>query len=416
MIALAEAQRRIAALPLPPARHESVALAAAVGRVVAVAPASDLDLPPFDRVTMDGFALRAADVVAGRRLRVVAAVAAGAERATPIGPGEAVRIMTGAPLPPGADAVVPIEEATVAGEIAAGGTVTFARGAQAGQNVHPRATDLRVGTQPIAVGTRVTAAMVPLLATLGCVTVAVERAVTVALIATGDELIEPSQRPRGAQIRESNRAGLAAQVASAGATVRALPIVRDDPVAILDALETALACDVVLMTGGSSAGDFDYTHEVLAAVGAQLHFDQVRIKPGKPVIVATRGDRVIFGLPGNPVSAFVTFELLVRPLLERRAGATAVWPRALSLPIATPLRAPAERDLLQVARLEDDGAGSWRAAPLHWSGSGDLVAMAGANALVHVAQARSLAAGERAPTFLLGDALAGVPRATEPQA
>ena len=411
MIALAEAQRLVAALTPPPTRHEPVALDAAVGRVLAVAPASDLDLPPFDRVTMDGFAVRAAEVVAGRPLRVVAAVAAGAESATPVASGEAVRIMTGAPLPAGADAVVPIEEATVAGA-----SVSFARAARPGQNVQPRATDLRAGAQPIAAGTRVTAAMVPLLATLGCATVSVVRAPTVALLATGDELVELTQRPHGAQIRESNRAGLAAQAASAGAVVRRLPIVRDDPVAILDALETALECDVVLMTGGSSAGDFDYAHEVVAAVGATLLFDQVRIKPGKPVIVATRGDHVICGLPGNPVSAFVTFELLVRPLLERCAGATAVWPRALSLPIATPLRAPAERDLLQVARLEDDGAGSWRAAPLRWSGSGDLVAMAGANALIHVAQAQSLDAGARAPTFLLGNALDGVPRATEPQA
>ncbi|MSR45535.1 MAG: molybdopterin molybdenumtransferase MoeA [Planctomycetes bacterium] len=409
MIALVEAQRRIAALPLPPCRVERVALMAALGRVLARAPSSDRDLPPFDRVTMDGFAVRAAEVAVATPLRVVASVAAGALSAVVVGPGEAIRIMTGAPLPRGADAVVPIEDAVVSGA-----SVQFQRTAKAGQNVHPRATDLRAGATPLAVGCRITPAMIPLLATLGCVEVEVGIAPRVAIVTTGNELVDIAAQPVGAQIRDSNRAGLAAQVASAAAMAVTQPIVRDDRDAIRAAIERSLAADVVLLTGGSSVGDFDFAHEVLAALGATLLFDQVRIKPGKPVLLATLGEKVLFCLPGNPVSAFVTFELLVRPLLERCAGSRSVWPVPERLPLTEAQKAPSERDLLQVARIEPLPDGRFAARPIRWSGSGDLVAIADASALVHVRQATCVAAGELADVIELRHAWDALPRAAEP--
>lgn len=409
MIALIEAQRRVAGLALRPPSSERVPLAAAVGRTLAEAPRSDRDLPPFDRVTMDGFAVRAVDVEVGRPLQVVAAIAAGEASAATVGAGCAVRIMTGAPLPAGADAVVPIEEAEVEA-----GSVRFRRLPTAGQNLHRRACDLREGDRPLAAGQRITPAMVPLLATLGCAEVGVARAPRVALLATGSELVELTQRPQAAQIRESNRHALAAQVASAGALPLPLPIVRDDPAAIVAAVRGAAAAEVVLLTGGSSVGDFDFAHDVLATVGATVLFDSVRIKPGKPVILARCGEQVLFCLPGNPVSAFVTFELLVRPLLERLAGAAEAWPWPLALPLARPVKAPAERDLLQIARLAPQVGGALAAEPLRSSGSGDLVTIAAAAALIHVPRGRELGAGETARVVPLVASADGWPRALEP--
>ncbi len=409
MIARIEAQRRIAALTLAALPSERVALADAVGRTLAAAPASDLDLPPFHRVTMDGFAVRAGDVIPESPLRVVAAVAAGQASDALVAPGHAIRIMTGAPLPSGADAVIPIEEATADAD-----SVRFRHRATPGQNVHPRANDLRRGDRPLAAGTRVTSAMVPLLATLGCVEVEVTRRPRVALLATGDELVEIAQVPRAAQIRESNRHGLAAQTRSAGGVAQMLPITRDEPAAIVAAALAAGDADLLLLTGGSSVGDFDFAHDVLASLGATVRFDGVRIKPGKPVILATWGHRVIFCLPGNPVSAFVTFELLVRPLIERMAGARAVWPVAQTLPLASALKAPAERDLLQVARYEASGDGRVTAAPLRWSGSGDLVAIAGAAALIQLPRGEQRSLGEDVRVVPLVDRADGWPRAKEP--
>jgi molybdopterin molybdotransferase len=410
MIALVEAQRRVAALELPPPRLERVALHQAAGRVLMAAPISDFDLPPFDRVTMDGFAVRASEVEVGVAQPVIGAVAAGTLPPGSAPPRSALRIMTGAPLPPWADAVIPIEEANVDGA-----QVTFIRSARSGQNLHPRASDLRRGSAPLAAGTRITAAAIPLLATLGCAEVTVGVAPEVALVTTGSELVEIDVVPSGAAIRDSNRHGLAAQVVSAAALPRVRPIVNDDPTAIRRALESALAADVVLLTGGSSVGDFDFAHDVLAALGARVHFDAVAIKPGKPVILATLGRSVLFCLPGNPVSAFVTFELLVRPLLERLAGSSACWPMAQRMVVASSVAAPRERDLLQLARLEVDRQGEAQAAPIRWSGSGDLVAIAGAGALIHVARGATTAAGDRAAVVVLRSSFDALPRATEPQ-
>jgi len=411
MLSLLEAQRKIAALPLPSLEVEEVPIESACGRVLARAPQADSDLPPFDRVTMDGFAVRAADLVEAATLRVCGELAAGATATRALERGEAMRIMTGAPLPTGADAVVPIEAARVERD-----RVALPKGIRPGQNVHRRGVDLKVGERPLATGVRITPSRVPLLATLGCRTVAVTRRPRVALLATGSELVEPERRPAGGQIRESNRFALAAQTASAACEPAIQPLVVDDRAAIRAAVEKALAADVVLVTGGSSAGDFDYSKEVLLGLGGKLCFEQVRIKPGKPVLLFTVEDRVVFCLPGNPVSAFVTFEVLVRPLLERAAGATDCWPIADELALASPLAAPPERDLLQVSRVVAAGAGRPRVEPVRWSGSGDLVAIASANALVHLPQGASAAAGAPVRVTTLRSSWDDLPRASEPAA
>jgi molybdopterin molybdotransferase len=416
MIPLFDAQRLVAGLALPAAATERVALEGALGRVLAEVPPSDSDLPPFDRVTMDGFAVRA-DGGADGSWRIVGTLAAGATAARPLGPREALRIMTGAPLPEGADAVVPIELAEVAGE-----AVRFVRPPKPGQNVHRRASDLHRGDRPLAAGERVTPARVALLATLGCRHVVVGRRPRVAIVTTGDELVEPDVVPRGGQIRDSNRFALAVQVASAGGEALLQPRVGDDPKLIRAALEGALApstgaapADVVLVTGGSSVGDFDFSRDVVAGLGGRLSFDQVAIKPGKPVLLFTLGARVVFCLPGNPASSFVTFELFVRPLLERLAGATAAWPTPIESPAAGPLQAPAERDLLQLASFSAPQAGGKsETAPVRWSGSGDLVAIARANALVHLRKGRAAERGEPLRVLLFRSAFDDLPRSAEP--
>jgi molybdopterin molybdotransferase len=305
---------------------------------------------------------------------------------------------------------VPIELAD-----ASAGRVRFAREPERGLNVHPRASDLKAGDAPLSSGERITPARVALLATLGRREVAVGRRPRVAVVATGSELVDPDQRPGPGQIRDSNRFALAAQVASEEAEPTLLPRAPDDRAAIAAALEAALAADVVLLTGGSSVGDFDFSREVVERRGARLHFDQVAIKPGKPVVLYTLGSKVIFCLPGNPVSSFVTFELLVRPLLARRAGSSAAWPLPEERPTAAALRAPAERDLIQLAAEVATARGGRRdVAPVRSSGSGDLVALARTHLFMHVPRGRAVAAGETVRVLPLTNARDDLPRAAEP--
>jgi molybdopterin molybdotransferase len=240
----------------------------------------------------------------------------------------------------------------------------------------------------------------------------------VAILTTGDELVSPDVVPRGGQIRDSNRFALAVQVASAGGEALLQPPVGDDPGRIraaLGGIDPKTGADVLLVTGGSSVGDFDFSREVVAGLGGRLWFDQVAIKPGKPVLLFTLGARVVFCLPGNPASSFVTFELFVRPLLERLAGATQVWPTPIDSPAAAPLQAPPERDLLQLASFTTpEGGGKSETAPVRWSGSGDLVAIARANALVHLRKGRAAARGEPLRVLLFRSSFDDLPRSAEP--
>lgn len=410
MIPLREAQQFVHDFPVPDPGTEMVPLERSPGRTLAESPRSDQDQPPFDRVTMDGYALRSEDLPAPGTLVCVGEVAAGQTRKEPLQVGQVVRVMTGAPLPPGADAVIPVEETRIEND-----RVHFAVAATSRQNVHPRGVDLPAGSQPLHPGTRITTATVALLATLGRRLVRVYRPPSVSILTTGDELVEPDSRPGPGQIRDSNRFMLAAQCHTAGASARCLPIARDHLPAIEAAVREGLESDVLLLTGGSSVGQYDYSGEVIASLGARRWFGQVAIKPGKPVLYFTRGEKQIFCLPGNPVSAFVTFELLVRPALERRARLTSVWPRPLQARITSELRAPTGRDLFQIARLES-GEDGWSVHPIRWSGSGDLVSVANANALLHLPARQDRAPGDPADVFPLRRVDEDFPRSTEPGA
>jgi molybdopterin molybdotransferase len=314
MIPFAEALARMlaAADPLP---TETVDLAEAEGRILAQDVHADRDLPPFAKAAMDGYACRRADLTAGAELVIIEEIPAGAWPTRAIGPGTCARILTGAPLPTGADLVLMQEQTERHGD-----RVRIVDPASAA-NFCPRGEDLGAGDLVLSRGTRLGPAALGVLASIGAVRPLVARRPRVAILATGSELVDGAATPGPAQIRNSNSPQLAAQVRSAGALAESLPIVADTGSALREAIEGAAAgADLVLLSGGVSTGDYDLVPGVLRAAGFALEIESVAMQPGRPLVFGRRGDVCCCGLPGNPVSTFVVFELLVRPFLLRRLG------------------------------------------------------------------------------------------------
>ena len=342
---------------------------AALDLILAADLASDVDSPPFDKAMMDGFAVRAADGP-GEHL-IVEEVPAGTVPTRTVGHNEATAIYTGAPVPAGADAVIPLEVCTRTGDRVA------VPATRPGANVLPRATELAVGAVALPAGTRLTPAALGLLAAVGRTAAACVPAARVAVLATGDELVEADATPGPGQIRNSNGPMLAALAARAGATPRYLGIARDDRDALAALVEDGLAtADVLVLAGGVSAGKLDLVPEVLAALGVSAHFHKVRMKPGKPVFFGTRGSTLVFGLPGNPGGAFVAFELFVKPALRVLAG-HAPGGDLHQFPLAADLAAASDRPLYLPGRMV-----AGRVEPLAWFGSADLRAMLTADVLI----------------------------------
>ena len=363
-IVLAHARR------LPP--RVTPLTSAALGLVLGADVPADLDSPPFDKAMMDGFAVRAADGAAERR--VVEEVPAGAVPTRTVGPGEATAIFTGAPLPAGADAVVPLEVCARTGD-----RVTVPA-PKPGANVLPRGTELTAGTVALPAGTVVTPAAFGLCAAVGRTAVPCVPPARVAVLVTGDELVEANTRPGPGQIRNSNGPMLVAQAVRAGALPRYLGIGRDDRAVLLSLVSEGLAtADVLLVAGGVSAGKLDLVPEVLAAAGVTAHFHKVRMKPGKPVLFGTRGHTLVFGLPGNPGGAFVGFELFVRPALRVLAGHPPAAAPSHTLPLTTDLHTTNDRPTFRPGRLVAGGV-----EPLGWFGSADLRGLLAADALIAV--------------------------------
>lgn len=362
-----------AAKPLPP--KPTPLVPAALGRVLAEDVRADRDSPPFTKALMDGFAVRAADCAGGSALlRVVGEVAAGAVPTRRVGAGEAIAVFTGAPLPDGADAVV-MKERT---DTLADGRVRISEVPTPGLNVLPRGREMRAGDVVLPAGAVLGPAAVGLLAGIGRTTVSAFPAPRVAVLATGDELVEADATPGPGQIRNSNGPMLVAQAARAGATARALGIARDDPAAMTALVRDALdSADVVLLAGGVSAGKFDLVPDVLRGLGVEAHFHQIRMKPGKPLLFGTRGGTLVFGLPGNPVSSFVCFELFARPALRALAGHADPGPARLTLPLAEALTADNNRPTYHPAARAGTSV-----RPLPWFGSADLRALLPADALI----------------------------------
>lgn len=390
MIDLAEAIGLVeaAARPLGPRR---VALASADGLRLAAAIAADGDSPPWDRAMMDGFAVRDADIVPDgvTELDVVVDLAAGDVTALPIPPGCCARIMTGAPLPAGADAVVPVECALdgTAGTHA-GGRVRLRDGRyRAGQHVARRGTAFRRGAVVLPEGTVLTPAAIGLAVEAGATHVVVAAPPRVAILATGSELVPPDSIPAHGQTRNSNGPMIAAAVRAAGGEAVALGSVGDRPEAIRAAVAMGLAADILVLSGGVSAGDLDLVPEAFAACGVAEVFHRVRMKPGKPVWFGRRargdGQTLVFGLPGNPASSLVCFELFVRPALAILRG---LAPRHWHLPrvrgvLSAAARGAGDRPVYAPCRVHASGTG-YAVEPLAWSGSSDLVGLAVAEGLM----------------------------------
>lgn len=365
--ARAEVLERVAARAARPA-VETVPLDEACGRVLADTVIADRDYPPEPRSMRDGFALQASSTPG--ELRVLGEVRAGEPCRFTAGPGEAVEIMTGASVPEGADAVVMIEHVSVSD-----GRLRVPQPVEPGANISPRGSSLKAGAPAVEQGTRLTPASTALLAAVGAASVPVFARPRVAILPTGDELVEIHERPEPWQIRNSNSHALAAQVRRAGGVPVVLPPVRDRLEDTVEALEAGLKQDLVLLSGGVSAGKYDLVEQALERFGAVFYFDRVLIQPGQPCVFGRVGDTFFFGLPGNPASTFVCFEIFARAALELLAGmAKPPLPFALAV-LAEPFRHKPGLTRFLPARLED-GA---RLHPIAWGGSGDVRALAGAN-------------------------------------
>ena len=399
MISVEETLRRVleSAPRLP---SEIVGLAAARGRVLREPAFADRDLPPFDRSAVDGYAVRADCLGSGARLRVVDEIPAGTMPRRPVGPGEAAAVMTGAPIPEGADAAIKVEDTVREGEFVRWpASDQTAPPVRPGNRITARGAEVRAGTRLLSPGVRLSAAAVGLLATVGKVRIAVGRRPRVAVFSTGDELLHPRTRTPGpAQIRDANSHLITARCREMGLPVRRLGFVPDERSRLAAAVTAGLAADVLFVSGGVSMGRFDYVEPVLEEAGVRLLVTAVAIRPGRPFVFGIRGDSrrsLVFGLPGNPVSALTTFEVLARPALDRMEGVADPARPHLRVRLLAPVTQRGPRRAFLPARVGLSATGEATATPIRSQGSGDIAAVALANALVVVPEdAGAIPAGE----------------------
>lgn len=393
---------------LPERTVASVPFDRSAGMVVAAPVVATVAVPPFDNTAMDGFAVRAADTGGAFRAKpvrliVVATVAAGDDPTVSVGAGQAARIMTGAVMPRGADAVVMVERTT---SVDNGAAVDIEAEVEAGRFVRMVGEAVRPGQQVLSAGAVITPAHVGVLSEVGVAEVEVFRPATVGVLSTGDELVDDGRPLAPGQIRDSNRPMLLALAAQAGCEVVDLGCAADDESAISDAIgRGAATCDVVLSTGGVSMGDFDYVKVVLERLG-DMRWMQIAIKPAKPFAYGVVDGSPVFGLPGNPVSSLVSFELLVRPALRHLAG-HAQTDRPLVdavLPDGAPRRPDGKVHYVRVW-VGWDGA-RFVARPIQGQGSHQLLASASANGLAVLDDGDGVAPGGVAPVMVLDAASA----------
>jgi molybdopterin molybdotransferase len=382
---------------------ERVPLAEAAGRVLAQDVAADADHPAFPRSRVDGWALRAAD--AGEALRVVAEIPAGKAPGDRVGAGEAARIFTGAPVPDGADLVAKQEDCEELRDADGGRRVRVPRTAVSEDFVVARGAEASRGAVVLRTGTTVTPAAVGVLAAVGCAHVAVRPRPRVRVLATGSELCAVDERPAPGRIRNSNAPALAAAAAALGGAVLSTATAPDDERALADALGRVLDADVALVTGGVSVGDFDLVPAALERLGARKVLHGVRLQPGKPLWFGTRGGTLVFGLPGNPVSALVNVALFVRPAMARLLGRRETAGE-FEVRLGAALPRGGNRRRYVPAQASRAGAQTV-ATPVPFRGSGDVFGFAAADLLLVIDEgAAARTAGEPARAVRLGEALA----------
>ncbi|VTR97619.1 molybdopterin molybdotransferase MoeA [Tuwongella immobilis] len=390
MLSVAAAREQILANVVRQPPEIGALTSSLLGSVLAEPVTADMDSPPFDKAMMDGFAVRSADC--GQfpvTLTIVEEVPAGKSPMLPVGPGQATRIMTGAPIPEGADAVVQVERTEQPDSM----HVTLLNGpVTPRQHILDRGREMRAGDVVMPAGQILRAAEYGLFATVGKTAVPVFRSPKVSLLCTGDEVVEANMKRMGSQIRNSNGPMLVMQTVRAGGLPRYLGIAPDRVDVLRSQIREGIdGGEVLVMAGGVSMGMRDLVPEVLADLGVQIHFHKVAMKPGKPLLFGTKGHKLIFGLPGNPVSSFVGFELFVRPALAAMRGVPTTMPKMARLPLAADFRASSDRELYYPAKLEIAEVG-FAARPVPWFGSADLRAITAADCLL------KLPAGETALT------------------
>jgi molybdopterin molybdotransferase len=393
VIGFADALARVleAVSPLP---AREVPIESAVHHVLSEDVRADGPLPPFDTTAMDGWAVRADDARAVPALLEAAGVSGAGAVPGPLPPGAAWKVMTGAPMPPGSDAVVPVEEAAVV----EGGRVRIDAAPRPGAHVRRRGEVFPNGALLLPAGRRLGPSDVALAAAAGRATVRVARLARAGVLVTGDEIVAPGTQPGEGQLRNSNGPLLVAALARAGAEVVSSAVVPDDEASLARALEAAFGAslDVLLTTGGVSAGDYDLVGAALEARGAKTRFHKVAIRPAKPVLFATRGETLVFGLPGNPVSTAVAFDFFVRPALRKASGIEPPLPPPVSARLTAPLKNKGPRLAFHPARLSVDES-RLAAEPLATKGSHDLLAHARADAFLELAPESSWKEGDDVP-------------------
>jgi len=406
VLGVAEASARILA-GIEPLGAERVSLLDAAGRVLATPVASPLTLPAWDNSAMDGYAVRAADIEPAREdapvsLRVLESVQAGEFPSRQVEAGTAIRIMTGAPVPEGADSVVRVEDTNGATDVV---VVTSARDAR--RNIRPRGEDIETGVVVLDRGVSLGAAQIGVLASVGAASVDVHRRPRVAFMSSGDEIVDLDrfhEALAGRKIVTSNSYTLHALIRAAGGEPLNLGIARDDPADLRERMQRAAGCDLLITSAGMSAGEYDYVRTVLAELGVTLDVWKVRMRPGAPLGFGRLHGMPWIGLPGNPVSTMVTFELFVRPVLRRMLGHTRLFRRPVAVTLEEPVKIGAKLThfLRAIVTVRADGSlGARLTGP---QGSGILTSMSLANALLVVPEDRpQVAAGETLHALLLAE-------------
>ncbi len=390
-----QAQQRVLQ-EVTPLGEEEVALAGAHGRVLREDVVAAEDVPAADNSAMDGYAVRASDLSDANqstpaKLRVIGDIGADSDADVTVTPGTAARIMTGAPVPPGADAVIQVELTDAGSE-----SVNIYRALKSGTNIRKAGEDMRRGDVVVRAGMTIHAGELGVLTTARKNNVRVGRLPSVAILSTGDEIVS-------GRVANSNSASLAALVREAGAIAHVLDAVADEPVATRGALEQALRFDVVVSSGGVSHGAYDFVRDALDDLGAETKFWQVAMKPGKPVVFSRLREKFVFGLPGNPVSCIVGFLLFVRPALRKMMGQTSnLFLPAVQARAAVPFENRGDRRMYFRIRLVSE-RGELVAHPMRAQGSGISTSMVGANALAWLDPGMSrIEPGSTVPAVVFG--------------
>ncbi len=357
-------------------RLEQVSLSQGINRILARDVASDINMPPFRKTAVDGYACRMQDIA--NPLVVLEVIAAGNLPTKPITEGTCSKIMTGAPIPAGADCVIPVEDT----KILTDGKILFTA-TNPKSNICEIGEDIKIGESPVTKGTHIKPQHIAIMAALGCHKPMVASQPKVSILPTGDELVEPTEVPHVGQIRNSNGHQLIAQVSACGAIPIYQGIVRDTEAETENALKAALnESDMVILTGGVSMGDFDHVPAIMERLGIKILFDSIAVQPGKPTTFGVTNNKLIFGLPGNPVSSFIQFELLVKPAILKMMGCSNPFPPIYRLPLATQYtRKHAERMGFFPVQITPEG----QVMPIEFHGSAHIFALANANAIASIA-------------------------------